>query len=430
MRTPPDDPLRSLRDSAALVMTVHPRDRVWTHPQRVMHAVTQIIEDAPPGAREAVTMLLSGAGDARIPRKLVAATCNHIAEFDEMYALSRTSGMFAFPHMSRLVDRWLPLQQELLKSGIDPKAVEQMDRYLMVRFNALVGVEQRLPLQALPMLATSSRRVRRTARSLFEEVEEYAEASLRRQGRTLKELKNMPFQDLDAFGKLLRLLPAEDPAWRQLAALAEDRAARGVLLPANHMQGLLGEIVAARTPGVLAFFQQETQKILGRHPELLQQGWRVVYQPNSVMMAKRAKAFEQGGQLAEEGVQASGLSFDLSVWLVNEQTDQAMVVVRAQVKAGTEETVMSGTKQVKADDWRMFSGSVTLDLNGQAKNFDLRPPDVFTEIKVLVGADLPPAERLAEAVTPASVLDVFRLPLTGQEFGMLGGILARVGTRQ
>lgn len=426
MTTPPDDTLRTFRAFTDLVMKIHPRDELWTQPLRVMHATTNVFDGASPAVREALTLLMPGFGQGRVPGWLVAATWKHIARFDELYALSRTSWMFAFPFLERLVKRrWPILAQELLKRGVDNEAVQQMDRYLAVRFNALIGVDKRLSLRALPVVAASTPEIRQTALNLFNEVERYAKRALR-EGQSLDALRKVPFQKLDPFGKLLRLMPVNDPGWQQLAALAVERAGKNAKLPGNHMQGLLGEIIAARTPGVLAFFQQETAKILSSHPELLQQGWRPVFQSNSVMMAKRAKAFEAGGKLGRQGPRDSGLSFDLSVWLVNEETDQAMVMVRGQVKAGTEETVMSGTKQTKADDWRMFSGSVTLQLDGRAKNFDLRPPDVFTDIKVLVGANLPEAERLAEAVTPGSLLHVFKLPLTGGEFGMLGNILAKV----
>jgi hypothetical protein len=348
-------------------------------------------------------------------------------EFNHLYTLSRNeSALFALPLLKRLEARWPPLAQSLREAGVEAAAVEHVERHMAVRLNSLLesgeplGFAPRLPVAVLSKHGDSA------ARKLRSAIEDYARKALRTKGLPFTALRGLPFEQLDAFGKLLILLPDSDPAWRELGAWAAARAAAGKPVAGREMQGVLGEIIAARTPGVLAYFRDETQKVLRQNPTLLKEGWRVVFQPNSVKMAQRSKALEKGAQLAEEGLIGSGLSFDLSVWFVHEEKLQAMPVLRAQVKAGVEETVLKGaTQSLVSDEWRMFSGPVTLQVSNKANHFELRPPDSFTSVRVLIGADVPPAGRFAPHMPAMSTLDVFELPMSGKEFGMLGVIMSK-----
>ena len=435
-----EDALSAFRHLDEIALAVHHRTGLWNEPLRLMRVTSEILEEAPAAVRVALAGVLGRGGSGRkLPRWLSTSVQRHLTEFSHLYALGRVqSNLYTYSTLRGLTERWAPLVRALDEAGVGREAIEQLDRYMSTRLNFLMSTggeaESALRSATLTALGRTTQAGQKAARKLIDAVEEYAAKEFARKGLSAAEVARIPFGELGPFGKLQRLLPGDDPAWRELGAWVVARTKAGSPIKPWELQGVLGEIVALRTPGVVEFLKRETGRVLALDPSLGAQGWRVMFQPRTVTVAKRGKEFEKGAQLAEEGLAGSGQSFDVSVWLVKDaagETPVAMPVARVQVKAGTEETVLKGVDQgLVSDEWRMFSDTVTLDVGRpgapKARNYELRPPDTFNVIRVLVGADVPDPKKLLAKMPKGTDLAVFGMPLSGGEFGMIGGVLSRM----
>lgn len=432
-----DDALSVFRSLDRLALAAHRRTGLWTEPLRLARFAAEIVGEAPPHTQGALEAIFRGApklarkADAgaaplvRVPLWLMRGVQNHLTEFCHLYALSRgRSNLYCLGRLRAMDHRWPALALAMRNAGVHGDVIEQIERFMATRSNYLLASGNWPDFHVNMRLVDLTHQGDSMARKLSDATREYATGELRKRGLRLARIGDLPFGELDAFGKLHRLLPENDPAWREIGAWAAARAASGGAINPQELQGLIGELVALRVPGVMAFIRDETSKVLAANPELIKQGWRVVFQPRSVWMAKRSKAFEKaGGKLAGEGLNGAGLSFDTSVWLVKDEA--AMSVLRLQVKAGTEATVLKGVDQsLVGDEWRAFSDTVELEIDGVTKRFENRPPDTFNVTRVLVGAGITDPAALIARMPPATRLDVFSMPLSGADFGKIGGALA------
>lgn len=458
-----DDALDVFRHLDELALAVSGRGAKWTDPVRLTKVTNRLLEDAPPAARVALAALLGrGAKTSNLPRWLSKKVQSFITEFDHVYSLARReSNLYATSLTIGMQGRWNVLVKSLQDAGVERAAVEQLDRYVSIRTNFLLAsggdlmddaaatLGKALPTETigrnvgalepalgganlrkavLPALEASASAIAKAERRMVELVEEYAVKELGGKRLSAAARARIPWSELKPFNKLQRLLPPGDPAWRELAAFVASQKN----VTANMLQGAIGEIVAMRTPGVVDFLRRETGRVLASDPTLAAQGWRVLVQHRPVQMATAKSSLKKGKTaIPGEGLEGNAASFDVSVWLVKEgENPTAMPVVRVQVKSGKEGNVLDGVKQsLVTDEWRQYSDSVTLDFGSvgapKPRNFELKPPDTFSVVRVLVGADVPSAKALRAEMPSGTDLNVFKMPLTGAEFGMIGGILSR-----
>ncbi|WP_343632822.1 hypothetical protein [Roseateles sp.] len=443
------DSFALLRHLEQLALAVRGRTDVWLMPARIARSVDEVLSStASPAVRLALATVLGraakGAGGASsaIPRWLSTQVQRHLAEFDRLYALARReSTLYAMPLMLARQNEWGGLLGELEKAGVSREAAEVLDRYLAVRMNHVMAsggaLDDPLRKAVLPATGSTGNAASRAAQGATGATPgEMVDAM----ARTERQTKNMdaatrarlPWEQLGPLGKLERLLPPGDPAWRQIDEWVALRRAAGQPVVGAQLQGYIGELVALRTAGVVEFLRDEARRVLAQDPSLGGQGWRLVIQQRPVTMAQAGKDLRKGGALPATGLGGNGESFDLSVWLVKDAEDGAvaMPVVRVQVKSGQEANAVGGvTQSLDSDEWRMFSDTVTLDVGTPgapvAKNFELRPPDTFSVVRVLVTAGDADPGRLAKAVPPGGDLTLFRMPFTGSEFNAIGQGLAR-----
>lgn len=424
----------------SVALGVRRRTGIWTAPARVLRYAAEIKGHAPLKLHGVLDDIFFGsasmaqksrgaiatavAPSVKVPAFLVHGVQEHLTEFSHLYSLSRSEpNLYSYQMLKNLDSRWPVLVGELKRAGVPDEAVEQIERYMLERMNHLLAREDFPAGKAAIQAVKSTPGGRSAARAMWENADKWAHQDLTKRGLPALALEDGPFEDLDAFGKLIRLFPEGDPAWRELGEFAASNTKEA---SANMLQGIIGELIALRTPGVLAFVKQETKRILRENEALLEQGWRVMFQPRSVVVAKHAAGMETGGAVPTEGLPGSGLSFDFSVWLVKEDT--AMPILRGQVKSGKEKySVLGVTQSLTGDEWRGFSDFVDLMIDGKPKRLTLRPPDSYTVVRVLVVPKATSMEAIADAVPAGGVLDVFQLPMTASECGKLGGALHRVG---
>lgn len=466
-----DDVFALFRHLEQLALAVRGREDLWLTPARLVRSVDEVLSSAAsPAVRLALATVLgraakdaSGAA-ARVPRWLSTQVQRHLAEFDRLYVLGRRESMdYAMPLMLAHRSEWAGLLRELEKAGVSREAAEVLDRYLAVRMNYVMAsggaLEDPLRKAVLPATgalsgaptstastgsaATSSatsatsKAAGRAAKGAVdgtpgEVVEAMARAERQTMNMTAAQRARLPWDQLGPLGKLDRLLPPGDPAWRQIDEWVAMRRAAGQPLVGAQLQGFIGELVALRTAGVAEFLREEARRVLAQDPSLGAQGWRLVVQQRPVTMAQAGQALRQGGAVPATGLGGNGESFDLSVWLVKDADDGAvaMPVLRVQVKSGQEANAVGGvTQSLDSDEWRMFSDTVTLDVGtpgaSSPKNFELRPPDTFSVVRVLVTAGDADPGKLAKALPPGGDLKLFRMPFSASEFNAIGHGLAR-----
>lgn len=441
-KTGAPDLLDVFRHLDELAVAVRGRTDLWTKPLRLMRVTGKVLDEAPPAARVALAAVLGRGGSGRtVPRWLSTRVQRHIADFDHLYSLARReSNLYSLSMLYGMRDRWQPLLKSLQDAGVEYEAIEHLDRYMAVRLNFLTATggdfgpgAPALRKTLLPALEATASMARQMERKLVDLVEEYAAKELGGKPLSAAQRARIPFAQLGTFGKLQKLLPADDPAWRELGAWMAARKAAGVPVQPQQLQGAIGEFVALRTPGVVAFLERETARVLAADPTLAAEGWRVLVQHRPVGMAQASRSVKEGANLPAGGLGGNGESFDVSVWLVKDAPGEnpvAMPVVRVQVKSGKEDNVLDGVSQsLASDEWRQFSDTVTLDFGSagapRPRNFELKPPDTFSVVRVLVGADVPQSKALRAKMPPGTDLNVFKLPLAGAEFGKIGGIMAR-----
>lgn len=431
-----DDALAVFRGFDSVALGVLRRTGSWTDPVRVVRYAAEIKDGAPKKLHGVLDSIFFGAARQRrkvprpaatvapgaqveVPTYLVRAVQQHLVEFSHLYSLSRSDpNLYSYQMLKNLDRQWPSLKQALLGTGVPLEAVEQIERHMLERMNHLL---QRLDF---PAGKPAVQAVKFTpegdaaGRQIWTRASEWARKTLKERGLPARALEDAPFDQLDPFGKLLRLFPEGDPAWREM----------GEFLTATEEQfmGRLGEMIAIRTPAVMDFVQSETKRILREQSDLVRQGWRVVFEPRSARMAQRAPGMEAGGAVPGQGLPGSGLSFDFSVWLVKDET--AMPILRGQVKSGKETNAVSGVSQsLDSDEWRGFSDFVDLVIDGVPRRLALRPPDTYNVVRVLVVAKDPPMKAIAGAVPVGASLDVIAMPLTAQELGKIGGALQDTG---
>ncbi len=439
MSGPADSANAVFRAFNSVALGVFNRTRVWTSPARIVRYAAEIKGRAPAALHGALDDLFfgpvrkgavaptrgaGGSATVKVPTYLVNAVQDHLSEFSRLYAISRSeSNLYGYAMLRNLEPQWQVLKQQLERINFPDEAIVHIERHMLERMNHLIGRED-LPVGRLMLGPAKAIPAGRTAaRALWENAERWARASLSERGLPMRALEDGPFTDLDPFGKLMRIFPEGDPAWRELGDFVATNPGQG---SGPGLQGLIGELVALRTPGVLAFMEQETKRILRENADLLAQGWRVVFQPQSAFMAKSAKAMPARGGVPAEGLPGIGLSFDFSVWVVKD--DIAMPLIRGQVKSGQVDNATSGvTQSLTKDEWRGFSDFVQLTIDGKAQRFSLRPPDSYHVVRILVVAKDSPRQALEQALPVGGALEVFELPLTGKEMGMIGNALHRSG---
>jgi hypothetical protein len=433
MKRPADDVRSAFRALRSTAMGVFRRTGVWTAPTRLVRYAAEIRGAVPAALHEVLDDLLFGPGTRagvavsnaarpalRVPAQLVSSLQAHLHEFSRLYSLGRSdSSAYTYAMLKALDARWPRLAKQLDAAGVPAEVVQPIERYMLERLNhTLARLDERVRATTLRAAVTTTSSLPR-GEAVWRKMLDWAHAGMRKKRRPIESFEDLPWSELDGFGKMCRLFPEGDPAWREIA----DVVAANSNAP-KIVQGFIGELVALRTPGVVEFIEQQTREVLAGSADLVAQGWRVVIQPRSVMMPTLTEGVKVGKALPGGGVGGMGLSFDFSVWLVKDDT--AMPVVRGQVKAGKVANAQAGVQQsTETDDWRGLGDIVEMLIDGKPKQFSLRPPDSYAVIRVLVVTDDTPIDVLQKAVPAGGTLNVFRMPMTATEFAAVSGAIQR-----